>query len=242
MEPSSSSISYTGTLKGSGSFTDSRDGQVYKYTTIGQQTWMAENLNYKLANERTGANEASFSLYGTSVCNSAIVSGESSHCEVYGRFYDWASAMNTPYSGYHGSLIPAKHQGICPDGWHIPTLAEWEMLGEAVGGLALAGSKLKGNPEDSDYGWKDFGSALENPYGFSALPGGSEYNGSEWISIQESGHWWSATETSTGFNAHQVVMKYNSDSLFLDSKTNQSEPELWAPDKGNVFSVRCVQD
>ncbi|WP_295040828.1 fibrobacter succinogenes major paralogous domain-containing protein [uncultured Fibrobacter sp.] len=95
--------------------TDLRDGQTYKTVVIGEQTWMAENLNY--ADSVTTA-----SLKGKSWC----YDGVAGYCEKYGRLYTWAAAKT-----------------VCPEGWHLPSYDEWNTLFTAVGGISTAGAKLK---------------------------------------------------------------------------------------------------
>jgi len=63
-------------------FTDSRDGKIYKRTAIGEQVWMSENLNY--------AEEGS-KCYGSSDNN----------CAKYGRLYNWATALKACPAGFH---------------------------------------------------------------------------------------------------------------------------------------------
>ena len=98
---------------------DSRDNQVYKVVTIGSQTWMAENLNY----------------FDEQIADDAIcLNNKSSNCEKYGRMYNlpialgYDSLKTKPYSYLH-SIDSMGVQGICPDGWRIPTLSEWRVVG-----------------------------------------------------------------------------------------------------------------
>jgi uncharacterized protein (TIGR02145 family) len=90
-----------------GTFVDSRDGQQYCYVTIGSQVWMAENLNYDAGAGAWCYNETNY------------------YCNQYGRFYNWNTLMN-------GSLatnnIPSGVQGVCPNGWHVPSRYELQEL------------------------------------------------------------------------------------------------------------------
>ena len=87
-------------------FVDERDGQSYTAVEIGDQCWMAENLNYQ------GTVYYCYEDMGD-------------NCNTYGALYDWTSAMN-------GSK-EEKSQGSCPKGWHVPSDEEWETLVSAPG-------------------------------------------------------------------------------------------------------------
>lgn len=117
LDTSSSSSAVAGD---SGTFTDKRDGQKYRYVKIGTQTWMAQNLNYDTANN-TG---------------SWCYNDSSANCATYGRLYTWTTAMglDTSYDSksWRGA-DSASHQGVCPSGWHVPTDAEWATLIAYVG-------------------------------------------------------------------------------------------------------------
>jgi hypothetical protein len=92
-----------------GTLTDERDGKTYKTVKIGNQTWMAENLNYN-----TSPNSPS--MYCTCYKDSA------SYCDKYGRLYAWDVAKKA-----------------CPTGWKLPDMADWNRLITNVGGEAIAG-------------------------------------------------------------------------------------------------------
>lgn len=133
---------------------DSRDGQIYKTVKIGTQTWMAENLNYETE-------------YSECLDNYVV------NCSKYGRLYPWSVAMDSAavYSengkgcGHKSACFPTEPvQGICPDGWHLPSNREWMTLSEAVGGQSSAHVALK-----TTYGWKH-GSNGSDEFGFSAFP------------------------------------------------------------------------
>ena len=94
-----------------GTFVDERDGQEYKYVTIGNQTWMAENLNYKIE--------------PGSWC---VEEGEKG-CKKFGRAYTWAAVLDTANSGCNpNKQCEYPFQGACPKGWHVPILDEWDTL------------------------------------------------------------------------------------------------------------------
>ncbi len=131
--------------------TDLRDGHVYKTVTIGTQIWMAENLNY-LPKDTAGTFWA-----GRSVCGGGeYQSLQEGDCSVYGRLYE--KNINA-YDGFN--------KDFCPDGWNVPTLEQWYVLIESVGGGKTAGKALKSS--DNLY-WSD--DDLTDSYGFSAISAG----------------------------------------------------------------------
>ena len=108
-----------------GTLKDGRDGKTYKTLPIGDVVWMAENLNFEY---RIYSAEAGDSVSYGNYCNT-------DSCKTYGRYYTWAAAMDSVgvYStngegcGYEKVCSPKYPvQGICPVGWHLPTIDEWE--------------------------------------------------------------------------------------------------------------------
>lgn len=151
---SSSSVSSSSALKSiydaeNNTLTDLRDGRVYKTTTIGTQIWMAENLNY-LPKDTAGTYFA-----GRSVCGGGeYQSLQEGDCSIYGRLYE--KNINA-YSGFN--------KNICPDGWNVPTLKQWNVLVDFMGGSNVAGKEMKSNML-----WLE--QNLSNSFKFSALPAG----------------------------------------------------------------------
>lgn len=149
-EESSSSVNSVYDAKNN-TLTDLRDNRVYKTVTIGTQVWMAENLNY-LPEDTIGTFWA-----GRSVCGGGqYQSLQEGNCIVYGRLYE------TKINAYDGF-----NKNICPDGWNVPTLKQWKVLVEAVGGKDSAGKMMKSS--ENSY-WSN--ENLADPFGFSAIPAG----------------------------------------------------------------------
>ena len=225
-----------------GSLTDSRDSKVYKTVVIGKQTWMAENLNYD-DSVRTP------SLKGKSWC----FDNEPENCKVAGRLYVWsaaidsvklATAKNNPQNCGNGTTckFPAKLQGICPNGWHLPDTTEWNTLFAAVGGVATlvfekgipairpvfkstAGLYLK-----SLNGWYNNGNGSD-AYGFSALPVGAKADGNGSFSGDgKCGFFWSSSEL------------YEDQAYYTDLDYVNDSAVQFAFDKGMGVSVRCLKD
>ena len=126
-----------------GTFTDARDGQVYKYTTIGNQVWMAENLKF----------DAPYSL-----CYGKI----DGFCDTFGRFYS-LHVNGEFFDAFDQALLDT----ICPAGWRVPSVDDWNILANNMGGGENAGRRLMSS--------LDFGERYKvgsDDCAFSALPAG----------------------------------------------------------------------
>ena len=202
---------------GYGSMTDERDGKVYKTVEIGDQVWMAENLNYY---DTTDVNvKEKGSCYGKKGFE------YSATCDVAGRLYTWAAAMGKTKDecGHDCDLGTGNVQGICPSGWHIPTYAEWEALFTAVGGQSAAGKILK-----SQTGW--YGGNGTDVFGFSALPAGYKDDLHFFFEAGYDADFWSATERDSV------------DAYFMCLYHEFSAAYLRYSDKDYFFSVRCLKN
>jgi uncharacterized protein (TIGR02145 family) len=178
------------------------NGKTYETVVIGNQVWMAMNLNYAVDGSKCGGSDGYLKDENTT------------YCEQYGRLYNWSTAMalnDSCNSTACYSQIGIKHKGICPSGWHIPSYDEWETLLNSVGGSSIAGAKLK--------------------YGFSALLGGHGLLNGRFNDAGSKGIWWSASMYDYSRDAYYQSIDYGSQVAYL-----------WASDKNNLYSVRCLQD
>jgi len=217
-----------------GMLTDSRDGQTYRTVKIGDQVWMAENLNYAYAGVPFDNG------YYTSDSTSWCYDNDPANCAKYGRLYTWAAAMDsvgewsTNGKGCgHGKVCSVASagsatlvRGICPKGWHLPSNDEWYALFTAVGGSSTVGSKLK-----SQTGWTAYsGITNEDTFGFSALPAGGRSGDGGCFREGNYAYFWSSAETDSTL-AYYMFLSYYSDYANLDDYG-----------KSLGFSVRCLKD
>jgi uncharacterized protein (TIGR02145 family)/uncharacterized repeat protein (TIGR02543 family) len=182
--------------------------QTYGVVTIKDRKWMAENLNYQPTS-------------GNSWC----YSNSTDSCAKYGRLYDWTTAMgiDESYTAKTWTGFDFPHQGICPDGWHLPNKVELDTLAAYAGGSSVAGEKLK-----MKSGWGNNGNGTDN-FGFSGHPGGQkQYNNLSFVSVGYIGKWWSSTGgPETG--PYDLEMTYANNTANVNSVS-----------KDYGFSVRCV--
>ncbi len=221
-ESSSSSVVIYGTFK------DIRDGQVYKTVKIGTQTWMAENLNYSDSVRTPSLKERSW-CYDNSADS----------CAKYGRLYTWAAAIDSVALALEGltcgngktCTFPGKVKGICPEGWHLPTNAEWDILEIFIVENQGVSTGVVGTYLKSPVGWKAYDGipAGKDTYGFSALPAGFRDNYGYFDYARYGAHFWSATVYIS--NAYYRGLYYFDENF--GSYDNY---------KINAYSVRCLKD
>ena len=209
-----------------GEMVDARDGQVYKTVKIGEQTWMAENLNY-------ADSVATPSLLERSWC----YEDDPEKCNVAGRLYTWAAAIDSvklatdkdnPQDCGYGKdpstcALPDKLQGICPSGWHLPDTADWKRLFSEVGGKSVAGKMLK-----STIGWRADGNGIDS-VGFSAIPAGYRSSKGDFFWAGGYAYFWIAEKTD--FDWREVYLGYNYDNERIYD---------FAAEMGN--SIRCIKN
>lgn len=119
-----------------GLLTDERDGNVYKTVKIGNQIWMAENLNFDIKDYPSTITSRDFYGNDTRYEKEAICPKKSTEddCEKYGRLYTqkgFLLSLNDKRVFGHFPAVPDSiqpYQGICPSGWHVPNFDEWQTL------------------------------------------------------------------------------------------------------------------
>jgi Fibrobacter succinogenes major domain (Fib_succ_major). len=197
-----------------GSEVKNRDGNVYKVVIIGKQKWMAENLavnhfrNGDTIPEARSAEE--WKMLGAK--------GKPAWCieeniprngRKYGKLYNWY-AVNDPRS-------------LAPEGWHVPSDAEWTQLTDFLGGEIIAAIHMR----TSGLTEKGKGSYES---GFYGLPGGNRNNNGAFYGLGSYGYWWSVTEANSS-KARLRILNYP-----LCSIESVSYNKLYG------ISVRCLRN
>ncbi|HOZ53085.1 MAG TPA: FISUMP domain-containing protein [bacterium] len=192
----------------------SYDGQDYATIQIGNQCWFKENLNVGIAKLN---NESLSSSSPEKYCHGATnyETDPSNNCSIYGGLYTWESLMQG------GSEESA--QGLCPSGWHIPTIDELMELIDGFGGLSIAGEGLKASSTDP-VPWDG-----NNNSGFTALPSGGRNTFGAFFGLSSNTTWSSTpldSSSSNVINLNSEINDINKYSLLNDF----------------AFSARCIKN
>ena len=214
------------------------NGNVYQTVKIGTQWWMAENLKTTHYADGTAIPlvESSSAWNELSVSDKAYCWNYNSNknMDIYGGLYTWAAAMNGAASSHS---FPSGVQGVCPDGWHLPSDYEWQKL-EMFLGMSLAEAEKKGWRGTDEGGklkevgtvhWTSPNKGATNASGFTARPGGYRGSHGSFNDVGYSGSWWSSTDNSMSA-WYRAVDNYSSDVYRIGYNKNFA------------FSVRCVRD
>jgi len=219
-------------------------GQDYTTVLIGDQCWFAENLNVTDGNEDQ---TCTFTRY--------CYDNNSANCDIYGGLYQWADIMCGEASS---NSEPSGVQGICPNGWHIPSHYEWITLERQVcSGIGNTGcdttfpkdlttgyfgqdtttaegegSAMAGNEPLWTNGDIDNAGAGNNDFGTSGLgvlPAGYRNTDGSYSNLSHYTYIWSSLESDA--NAWRRYLFYNHTDVYRGTN-----------DKLYGFSVRCLKD
>ncbi len=198
------------------------DGNTYSAIQIGDQLWMAENLKTTKFSDYTpvplvpdpmiwaGLSEPAFCWYNNNddTCKT-----------IYGALYNWYN-IDTAGNG---------RKNICPDGWHVPSDAEWTALTNFLGGEGVAGGKMK---EQGTSHWLSPNHGATDESRFNGLPGGGRFYSGDFSGLGSKGGWWSSTEVdSFPWSARGRYLYYNYSYVYRGYGS-----------KNDGFSIRCVRD
>jgi uncharacterized protein (TIGR02145 family) len=218
-----------------GTFTDTRDGNSYNWVQIGTKKWMSENLAYLPSvspSDQSSYYEPYYYVYGYQSSDVGSAKATSNY-STYGVLYNWNAAMAGSNSN---DANPGALQGVCPDGWHLPSDSEWKDLemfygmtsteADQTGPRSDIGGVLK---EEGTAHWSSPNTGATNASGFTALPGGKRnYDNSFFAEIYDA-YWWTSTENNSTYAYNRIV-----DYAFQSVNRNY-------PNKDQGLSVRCVE-
>jgi uncharacterized protein (TIGR02145 family) len=195
--------------------TDSRDGKTYNTVFIGNQCWLAQNMNLGVRVNAT-----------TSQTNNGVIeklcyNDVESNCDIYGGLYSWDEMMQ--YISVEGG------KGICPTGWHIPTTSEFLQLFNALGGLQAAGGPLK---ETGTTYWNTPNTGATNSSGFTTLPGGFYHPAGSFYNLGVNTDFWTSSPGNSSNTITSFTIAYDRITVVQNNYTL----------KTNAFSVRCLKD
>ncbi|MBI9036662.1 MAG: hypothetical protein JEY97_00895 [Bacteroidales bacterium] len=205
-------------------FTDPRNGQIYSSVQIGDQCWMAENLN---VGEIINSDDE---MTNNGIIEKYCYDNNPIYCNYYGALYQWQELMQ--YSNLPGT------QGICPDRWHIPTDDELKILEGNADSQYAVGDPIWNNTGCRGY---DAGKNLKSTtgwwigqssdlYDFRLLPAGYYTYLANFNFHTSHGYLWSSTEN-------------NSDSAYYrDFRCSWFNIYRSSLPKYHCFSVRCLKN
>jgi uncharacterized protein (TIGR02145 family) len=191
------------------------DGNSYKTVKIGTQVWMAENLKTTLFND------------GTLI---PLVTNTDTWGNLSTPGYCWYNNDEDLNKNIYGALYNgyAVSSGIlCPTGWHVPNLEEWQKLREYLGDTISGGSKMK---ETGISHWHTPNKGATNSSGFTALPAGIRYFEGTFSAETYYTGFWSSTETDSG------------EEWYLSLYYGETKVSIGYRIKKHGFSIRCVKD
>ena len=216
------------------------DKNVYKTVQIGEQCWMKENLKTTKYADGTPINQGIG--YPPQGPTWRYPLDKSSYKASYGLLYDWKTVM---HNSSPSNDNPSGVQGICPIGWHVPSIAEWTELVNYASSLYQCGydnkkiAKVLASTKEWETGSEDCAvgnnPSSNNALGFEALPAGANF-GSH-ADFGYAAFFWS----STNFGTNQCLYPGNVNLNFCFSHVKISN-ETERNSDYYYYSVRCILD
>lgn len=215
-------VSFTTTAGGGGIVTNpgqgvTFDGYAYSSIMLGNgQEWMSENLRTTIF-----ANGDIIPNVIDEIQWDNLTTGAWCH-------YNNDNQFENPYGKLYNGYTVVDVRNVCPNSWHVPTDDEWFSLINYLGGLSIAGDKMKS--AGTQY-WEAPNTNATNESGFSGLPGGLAQGVSQDLDMNGTGNWWSSTLLIPNNGIWFYTLGWDIGSVL---RTNGN------PVSG--YSVRCLKD
>lgn len=223
-----------------GELLDTREDKVYRTVKIGEQVWMAQNLDYRYVLSETDSNSYCY--------NDSL-----DYCKKYGRLYTWAAAIDSVaiekekndtcgFLALCNFTEDEKLKGICPEGFRIPNKTDWiTLLDLANTGIIedhekytyYGGAALKLRSKET---WQNKARIISDEFGFSMLASGLQYNG-DFLGKDSVSSFWSLEESiKSGPYAGYSAYNIRSDEMIGSSI-------IWhATEKSSALPIRCIKE
>lgn len=216
------------------------DGNMYRTIKIGEQNWMAENL--KVTKYADGSpiefidDDARWGMLGENDKAYCWYDNKSEYADTTGALYSWPAAMNGA-SGFLDTMTVV--QGVCPDGWHLPSDEDWKVLETELGMSPEFADKYewRGTYEGGELkemgfsNWDVPNSSADNSTGFTGLPGGYRSNSGTFYGLNEFAAFWTSSQKEESSQIWFRALSYEKTNVY----------RYWVPGNRGA-SVRCVQD
>jgi uncharacterized protein (TIGR02145 family) len=179
-------------------------------TLIGSAIWSAANLDVSTYRNGDVIPQVTDPTTWASLTTGAwcYYNNDPSYGAIYGKLYNWYAVIDS--------------RGLAPQGWHIPTDAEWAALITALGGSTVAGGKMKTTGTTQ---WNSPNTGATNESGFTGLPAGQRWMDGIFWDVGNYSFWWSKDTSS------QRRLFWNNSDLGTDNHSPKSG-----------YSVRVIKD
>jgi uncharacterized protein (TIGR02145 family) len=211
------------TMDAGGKITDI-DGNTYNVVKIGDQIWMAENLRVTHYPNGDPIPHVTDSAAWVNLTDSDTADAycwfdnDEQYAAVHGALYTYSAAIGDNWTKDNNI-----NQGVCPDGWHLPSFNEFMILVDLLGGEDVAGGKLK---EKGILHWEEPNEGATNESGFTATPTGRRnYDNATFTGLNTTAYFWIRTI------AYRFYLRYNS-----------AKSSIYRLNRSYGFAVRCVKD
>jgi uncharacterized protein (TIGR02145 family) len=192
--------------------------------TIGNQKWTDKNLDVSTYRDGTVIPKVDDATWSTLTTGAYCYykNDSTTYAAIYGKLYNWYAVV-----GIHDNDANTPNKTLAPEGWHVPTDGEWTTLTDTLGGVSVAGGKMK---EAGLAHWASPNTGATNESGIAGLPGGYRKVNGTFYSIGQYCGWWSSAQRD------------NTVAWFRALSNSSGSVSSYYINKGSGYSVRCLRD